>query len=332
MTRYCLTSRNIKRPNNGAAYFGDEPGEASFLQSPANATSFLPEHRIMGRHKNRKWAEKILAQATLADGTGDIIFFVHGYNTDMKDAFDNHKKLADNLRESGLDKAGFVSYSWPAKGSFLNYLEDDTDARATALHLIRSGLALFAGLSEPDCRIRVHVMAHSMGALVVREAFRAAKGSKTTREGAWGVCQLILFGADISRASLNGSSGMELFRRSQRFTNYFNFHDVVLATSNVKRFMTAPRLGRHGAPQEVLDKVADVDLSDHWLEVAKNNDKNFIQDVPYSHAFYREDKVFAQDVAYTIKGDMDRRKIPKRHPHPDMDGKLLFGQDEGPDR
>lgn len=330
MTTYCLTSRNIKRPKGKAAYFADEPGATSFLVCPEGAVTFDPEHRVMGRHNNRKWAEKILTDAKQDDGTGDIIFFVHGFNRDMQDAYDDHIKIANNLRENGLERAVFVSYSWPAKGSFLNYLEDDSDARATAIQLVCSGLSLFAGLTEPGCRIRVHVMAHSMGAMVVREAFRAAKGCSATREAAWGVSQLILFAADISKASLKSESAKAMFDKSQRITNYFNLHDAVLATSNAKRFMSSPRLGRHGAPDVVLDRVVDVDLSDHWLDVAKNNDAGFIGDVPLSHSFYREDKVFAQDVAYTIIGDLDRRKIPKRKPHPDFDGKLLF--DTGPDR
>ena len=331
MTTYCLTSRNIKRPNGKAAFFADEPGESSYLVCPAGSRTFDPNHRITGRHKNRKWAEKILADAKQADGTGDIIFFVHGFNRDMQDAYDDHIKIANNLRENGLDRAVFVSYSWPSKGTLLNYLEDDSDARATAIQLVCSGLALFAGLTEPDCRVRVHVMAHSMGTMVVREAFRAAKGCKATREAAWGISQLILFAADISKSSLKGRSAKAMFAHSQRITNYFNVHDAVLATSNVKRFASSPRLGRHGAPKSVLDKVVDVDMSDHWLEVAKDNDVGTIGDIPLSHSFYREDKVFAQDVADTIKGDLDRRKIPTRKKHPEIEGRLMF-EDSGPDR
>lgn len=79
MTTYCLTSRNIKRPNGKPAYFADEPGESSYLVCPAGSQTFDPNHRVMGRHKNWNWVKKILADAKQADGTGDIIFFVHGF-------------------------------------------------------------------------------------------------------------------------------------------------------------------------------------------------------------------------------------------------------------
>lgn len=69
-------------------------------------------------------------------------------------------------------------------------------------------------------------------------------------------------------------------------------------------------------------------MSDHWLKVAKGNDTGFIADIPLSHSFYREDKVFARDVADTIKGDLDRRNIPIRKV---IEGKLRF-EDPGPDR
>ncbi|MEM6634847.1 MAG: alpha/beta hydrolase [Pseudomonadota bacterium] len=313
MTKYFFTTRDI-RTRGGRRFFGDEPAPPSFLMLPETATTMHPDDREKGAGRRRRWARAILADA-LAGGDpekkdGDIVVFVHGYNNDAQDVFNNYGDLSTNLRASGLGGAVFVSYSWPAKGSFLNYLEDDSDARASAIDLVKSGLELFARLTDPDCRIRVHVMAHSMGCLVVREALRAAPGAKPTRDGAWGITQLITYGADISKRSLRQPDGEAMFAKSQRFTNYFNRQDQALATSNVKRFATAPRLGRHGAPNERLDDMVDIDVTDHWRDVADT--QGLLEGIPASHNFYRRDMQFALDVAFTIKGDLDRRQIPTR--------------------
>ncbi|WP_172292746.1 alpha/beta hydrolase [Pseudoruegeria sp. HB172150] len=322
MAEYFFTSRNIKRPRNGAEYFGDEPAEmVTYVIAPDGATTMSPADRVTGPNRASRWANAILEDATQlweqnaphpenAPVSGDIVVFVHGYNTDAQDVFESHIELAKNLRDNGLTHAVFVSYSWSSRGDFWNYLEDDSDARQTAIHLVQSGLAVFAAFSTPDCRVRVHVLAHSMGALVVREAFRAAPGAKPTREGAWGLTQLITFGADISVRSMQGREGDLMLGKSQRFTNYFNRRDAVLATSNVKRFASSPRLGRHGAPPSRLAQIVDVDVTERWQNVSSRFDGQ--DKFRESHRFYRGDPVFALDVVHTILGDLDRREIPTR--------------------
>ena len=321
MAHYCLTTRRtgIKRGNR---VFYAEPGEPLYLVAPDDAAAFAPEHELTGPKDRRpiKWAKQIVDEANISGNpdhpSGDIVFIVHGYNVDEKDAFLSHKKIQEGLAAHGLGHAICVSYDWPARGGFLNYLEDDSDARETAIHLMRAGISLFAKFTEPDCRIRVHVMAHSMGNLVVREAFRAAGGFPGTREAAWGVTQLILFGADISSGSLTNEDGARLFENAQRVTSYYNRHDKALATSNVKRFLSSPRLGRHGAPDEVLDKIVDVDCSDRWIEISKSHSDGLLANIPLSHTFYTGDDIWMADLVYTLRGDLDRLKIPTRQLHP----------------
>ncbi|MEM1302284.1 MAG: alpha/beta fold hydrolase, partial [Pseudomonadota bacterium] len=234
-----------------------------------------------------------------------MVFLVHGYNVDAQDAFNTHKELEDNigsaLRAAGISKPVFVTFSWPAQGSFFNYLEDDQDARRAALDLITSGLALFAAFTEPGCRIKTHVMAHSMGALVVREALRASVGHTPTREAAWSITNLIFYGADISRGSLNRKEGRRLLEKSQTFTNYFSRDDAALQTSNAKRALFSPRLGAVGAPDDVTPLMSDIDMTDHWLSIKDTNDDRLFADIPFSHTFYRSDPVFARDVAMVIR-------------------------------
>ena len=316
MPHYFLTTRNIKR-SKANRFFGGEVAQPSFVIAPDEATTLDPKHKLTGTRASRRWAEEILNAARDEEGHGDIIFLVHGFNFDAQDAFKNHIDLKQNIKAAGMSRAVFVSYSWPSEGDFYHYLNDDHDARFSALHLVKSGLALFAAFSEPGCKVKMHVIAHSMGTMVVREAFKAARGHLKTREGAWGVNQLIFFGSDISAKSLASSQAQALFDKSQRFTNYFNRRDKVLATSNMKRLLSSPRLGRHGAPKEVRDKVVDIDMTDYWRELAGDNDENRLGDIPLSHSFYQTDQNFARDVALTLKGELDRRELPNRTAHSD---------------
>ncbi len=314
MTYFCLSMRNIKT-KKGKKYFAADPGRASFLICGEAGTIFAPSQRIIGKGNQKHWAAKVIDAASGERGEGDIVFFVHGYNVDAQSAFKTHKILQSRLAQHGLEKAALVSYDWPARGSFLNYLEDDSDARATAIDLVRAGISLSAKYTKPECRMRVHVMAHSMGALVVREAFRAAAGHSPTREAAWGVTQLILFGADISSRSIAGPDSVQLFHHAQRITNYFNRHDTALATSNAKRFMSSPRLGRHGAPKEMLDKIVDIDVTDRWKRVSDQLTDSCLEEHLLSHSFYFSDDVWIKDVVETLKGDVDRRHILTRSQH-----------------
>lgn len=324
MPNYFLTTRTIRHPKNKPAYFDNESSEPSYLASPSNAKSLNPDHRYKGAGRRERWAKEIIEKAKRPDGSGDIIFLVHGYNNDTTDTVTAHKKLSSNIKEEGMPHAVFVSYAWPSEGNFVEYLEDDHDARTSAIDLVTSGLSLFAAATEPGCRIKVHVMAHSMGALVVREAIRAAQGHGPTREAAWGINQLILYAADISARSFGGDSARPMIECAQRVTNYFNRHDEVLATSNVKRFLSSPRLGRHGAPQEMLSKIADVDVTEYWSNLSQNNATGLIADIPKSHSFYQTNRQFARDVALTLKGDIDRRHLETRALHDKEEGRLML--------
>lgn len=312
MTYYFLTSRNIETLDDGQAVFGNGQGQPHFVISPKDAKTLSPDHIVRGPRAGERWGKKILEDVNAKSECGNIVLMVPGFNTDANDAFLQHKTMKAQLIRAGLGDAVFVGYSWPSQGSFMEYMEDDVDARFAALHLMTTALSLFARMSRHDCRIKVNVIAHSSGALVVKEAFRAAMGYKPTRDSGWGIANLLLVGANLSVSSLNTEDGKFFLESASRITNYFNREDTVLATSNVKRYNSAPRLGRHGAPINLLDDIVDVDVTDHWLTVSQANGVGTIGDVPASHNFYRNDILFARDMAQTIKGDIDRRAIASR--------------------
>lgn len=131
---------------------------------------------------------------------GDIVVYVHGYNNSQETMLARHRRIRQGLESHGFEGV-VVSFDWPSADSALNYLEDRTDAKQTALRLVDEGIAAFAALQRPDCRINLHLLAHSMGAFVVREAFDDADDRPAIAAHSWSVSQVILVAADISSAS-----------------------------------------------------------------------------------------------------------------------------------
>lgn len=317
MTCFAISTRRIVGQGVTRRFKAEPAGEASYLAARTGAVAFQPDQKLRGDNGGRAvWTKEVLdtfSRDKEDRAVGDLVFLVHGYNVDAKDAFEAHGRFTQRLRAAGFPHT-LVSYDWPAQGSFLNYLEDSADAFKTAPLLVESGIALFAQASRPDCRVRVHVVAHSMGAYVTREAFRQARGHPPSSQGAWGLNQLILVAADISAGSIGGDLGEDMCAKAQRVTSYYSAFDAALATSNVKRFLSSPRLGRHGSGGRGPQNVVDVDCSERWRGYsAATPGGGLFGDIPLSHTWYFEDEAaFFPDLAATLTGDLDRAVLPTR--------------------
>ena len=101
-----------------------------------------------------------MSQAT----AGDLLLFVHGYNTAFVGAAERAARLAVELQYPG----GVVLYTWPSDGLLASYRDDQAEARA-------SGKALAAFLRELQASApsrRLSIIAHSMGSEVFAAALR----------------------------------------------------------------------------------------------------------------------------------------------------------------
>jgi esterase/lipase superfamily enzyme len=205
-----------------------------------------------------------------------------------------------------------VSFDWPSNDFALNYLEDRSDAKQTALRLVDEGIASFAALQRPDCHINLHVLAHSMGCYVVREAFDDADDRPAIAARNWSVSQVMLVSGDVSARSLGGDSSKSssLYRHCVRLTNYFNPLDDVLTLSNVKRVGVAPRVGRIGLPDNAPEKTVNVNCGNYYR---KRKDEGAFDEVKNAaHTWYFHDPEFMRDALFTIQGEIDRNEIPGR--------------------
>ena len=296
MPDYIISVRTVRKGK-----FGAEPGPTRFLRVPSNRTP-APEHAI----RRKQWVDDVMSlghthqDEHTGEDCGDIAVFVHGYNTSPSATARRHRQLRKNLTAAGF-RGALMSFDWPSDDRAINYLEDRSDAKITALRLVDDGVSLLAATQFRGCRLNVHIIAHSMGCYVVREAFDDADDRPPIAESNWNVSQVCLVGADVSSASMSASDSRSrsLYRHCTRLTNYFNPHDTVLKLSNVKRAGVAPRAGRRGLPADHPGKAVNVDCGDLFRRTYRESGDS-------GHSWYFGDDVFIADLAETLSGDTDR--------------------------
>ncbi|MCI0734108.1 MAG: alpha/beta hydrolase [Methylococcaceae bacterium] len=309
---FVISTRRIVRGE-----FGSEPGSSRYLIVPREENP-QPGHGVSAA----VWVNQIQSSATWGEDPrrggaprGDILFFVHGFNNTQQDMIRRHRLIEANLKAKGF-KGVVASFDWPSAGVALNYLEDRHDAKQVAGELVDGGIRMLAKGQQCDCSINVHTLGHSTGAYVIREAFDDADDTALDNN-AWIISQTVFVAGDVSSDSLSASnpSSEALYRHSTRVTNYSNRFDSVLKLSNAKRVGLAPRAGRVGLPPDPPDKAVNVDCSDRFEQQMENaerdSDSNFDRS---GHSWYFNDPRFYEDLLETLKGDVDRDRIPTRRP------------------
>jgi esterase/lipase superfamily enzyme len=310
---YIFCSRNTAQGK-----FGTSSGPTKFLEVPSAATDLSPAMAI----PRRAWFDKVVAIAETNRTpqnlpVGDVLIYIHGFNVSQSLVLARHRAIRAGLDANGY-KGAVVSYDWPSAETALNYLNDRTDAKLTALRLVSDGIGPLSRYIDQGCEISVHVLAHSMGAFLLREALDDADDRREVAATGWTLNQVMICAGDVSADSMGTTAkSSSLYRRSVRLTNYSNPYDAVLSISNVKRVGVSPRVGRIGLPADAPRKAVNVDVGIYYDE-----HREAFADVTNSdHSFYFSSKEFLKDVYLTLLGEIDRASIPTRLVR---DGKLYL--------
>lgn len=321
MVDFVMCARSVRQ-----GQFTNEPGPSLYLEvpdktpaDPADTPLPLPAHKV----RREVWIKRLRqasvwgADSRISDKQrGDILVFIHGYNNDQAVVMRRHRRLKADLHQAGF-RGVVLSFDWPSAGMALNYLEDRHDAKQTSLHLMNDGIYWLAKEQTPDCTINVHLLGHSTGAYVIREAFDDADDS-LLRQMSWIISQVVFIGGDVSAASLSAGnpSSEAIYRHCVRFTNYSNQWDSVLKLSNAKRVGMSPRVGRVGLPDDVPAKAVNINCSAYFQRlssdpVLKNADQ--VEEIgSFDHSWHIGNRVFTQDLLATLIGDVDRSVIATR--------------------
>lgn len=325
--------------------FGTEPGdETLFLKVPVGQAEYTPADKV-SFERWRSEVNEIAArdEESPVGSKGDLLVFVHGYNNKRSEILTRTRLLRETLGVEKWDGA-VVAFDWPCDQSTLNYLEDRSDARDTALRLVKDCVLKLGAIQDPEdrqlwedaglseatrrrakkCDLNIHLIGHSTGAYVIMEAFAQAQAEGALHKSGWRIGQVAFIGGDVSSDSISANSdwGKPMFQRIMRLTNYSNGFDDVLAVSNAKRLGTAPRVGRVGLPGSADRKAVNVDCSDYFKTIDPGTAK-FVG--TFTHSWHIGDPVFARDLAMTLEGRYDRNVLPTRET---VNGKLQL-RDEG---
>jgi pimeloyl-ACP methyl ester carboxylesterase len=294
--------------------FSNRPGPVLYLRFPGNRNP-KPGDEI----DVNQWIAEVVARSGRREAVkdpayavpdGDIIVFIHGFNNSQAEVMARHRQLQIDLNARGF-KGIVISFDWPCGQSVFNYLEDRSLAVKTALLLVSDCITKFAEQQRQGCDVNVHLLAHSTGAHVVREAFSQADDNQTIGRQNWMVSQVAFIAADVSSGSMSASDARtkSLYLHCARLTNYYNGHDAVLQVSNGKRLGLAPRAGRKGIPHDSPDKAVDVDCTEYFM-ARKEGDFPVLG--AYSHSWFIGDPVWSKDFYLTIMGKIDRNYFPTR--------------------
>jgi esterase/lipase superfamily enzyme len=267
-----------------------------------------PSHSVSAQ----EWFDKVRSAAVWVNKNGaprgDILFIVHGYNMSEVEIMQRHRRIRDDLFAEAF-KGVVVSFDWPSDNKTLAYLPDRHRAKMTAFQLVSDGIRYLSANQRPDCTINVHILGHSTGAYVIREAFDDADDTGLTN-ASWNVSQILFAAGDVSSISMSSDdSGAEsVYRHCVRLTNYFSRHDEALDLSNVKRLGIKPRVGRIGLPSNLPPSALDVDCTSYYEALTADDSSLLATDSPngfvglQSHSWYFGNKVFTKDLFNTLIG------------------------------
>ena len=309
---YILSARN-----ESGKVFGTDVGLPAYLKVPRDTRPAV-NHKI----KNPDvWLRQLRDIADgLADDVlspeGDVLVFVHGYNNTWKEIIERHQVLQDMLIAEGWNGV-VISFDWPAGDDTLAYLEDRSDAAATAQLLVSHGIVKLAEGQEEGCKTNVHLLGHSTGAYVIMEAFAQAQKNGELFKSDWRIAQTAFIAGDVASDSLDADCDWSkpMFGRIMRLTNYSNGFDDVLAVSNAKRLGTAPRVGRVGLTPKHHSKAVNVNCSKYFMSLDPASQATKIG--WWNHSWHIGNPVWTRDLAMTIEGRYDRSTLPTREKEAD---------------
>jgi len=240
-------------------------------------------------------------QQNMKDGIPDTILFIHGFDYKFDEALIGLGELKQRLDIGKFGPANMVVFTWPSDGAmipYVSYASDRRDAKDSGEAGGRALLQLTDFLSkltvDDICRGRIHIVAHSMGNYVLRNALQALvkqlpASPPTLFE------QVLLIAADEDYDALELDFKLSpLASLAKRTHVYYNADDLAL---DISRFTKGNprRLGSRGPKNSsaIADSVILVDAS----SIARGG----LDDLSYHH-YYLISKEMAPDMAQSLQG------------------------------
>lgn len=335
---YFVTNREIIRKNrregireDGREHAGDNLRFGSYdLQS--RAFNLFPEPRkdedLLFASRRRREVSKLhgstrfftelyhelvkgdVAKTPDGQDKGDVLFFIHGFNTDLegvREAFENlNRRFVDNP-DSPIQHV--IIFTWPGRSPKVpyHYFDDRKDAirsgetLARGFHKLIDFFRIFlARAGNQPCQRNLHFMAHSMAGRVVKHMMSELSFKPELFK------KIILIASDIE---------YDIFEPQHEFHSlvdlgetvhvYYHEKDRVLDISKwTKNFSN--RLGRYGRKRRdsSLKQVIDCNVT----HVSDDSDYGVRED-QLNHWYYYSSTEVVNDLIAVFKGEASRFSI-----------------------
>lgn len=237
----------------------------------------------------------------------DTILYIHGFDYTFCEALG---RAAELKRWFGARPMNWVLFTWPADGTTLpvRYHSERNDAAASGVAmgrgLLRATDVMRKILSEQresqddqPYGQRFHLMAHSMGAYVLRHALQhmlTERGDELHRL----FDQIVLLAPDDDRDAFSRDDKLgSLPRLGKRVTTYFHKRDLALLLSNWTK-LERGRLGVRG-PTNLKELCGEVGESSFcFVECSRTAS---LRD-GLGHQYYRRDERVRDDILRVLAG------------------------------
>lgn len=225
----------LERPNWFSKLFFEESKNKHFTVLENNELSGIDFVKLF-KNKLKNSSEK------------DVLLFIHGFNVSFNEAIMRTAQLGYDLNFKGI----VTAFSWPSVGKISGYEADCSTADISSMYLSEYIKVLLKG--EVD---KLHIIAHSMGNVVLTKALEAMK-----TEGHYPnkiINQIILAAPDIDKDVFTNQI-MPAIKSDIRLTLYASKKDNALIVSKKLRY-NYPRAGDGGKDIIVIDGIDTVDAS-----------------------------------------------------------------------
>jgi esterase/lipase superfamily enzyme len=207
-----------------------------------------------------------LREHTVTRGEDELLVYVHGYNTSFEDAALRAAQLAVDLQMTGPP----VFFSWPSHANAARYTFDETNALASDTYLRE-----FLETLVRQCGAKkIHLLAHSMGNIVLTDALRELTRDLSSEERAI-VHEVVLAAPDIDRRVFLREIAPAI-APNHHVTLYVSAKDVALGTS--RRFHDHQRAGDARPQITLFEGIDTIDAS--FVDTSKLGHSYYSEQVP----------------------------------------------------
>lgn len=261
-----------------------------YLNTETNTKNIYPTNNLDGSFGSISMFNDIKTQMIAGR---DTVIYIHGFNTSFDDALNTGKEILANLNND----VNLVVFTWPSDGQTLHYFDDREDAQASSLSVARGLFKLTEYLKSQNlqCNRKIHLICHSMGVYVLRNALQKLKSMMKGSKYKLLFNEVILAAADEDNDSFEYDYKLlPLCDISQRITVYFNNGDQVLLVSDTLK-ANPQRLGQDGPryPRNVASNLVLVDVSSVDIPAFPTT---------LSHSYYVHSNIVSTDLYNVING------------------------------